>query len=299
MERSQELRIERKRFSFWLAVTSGAHLLVMLLVMALQLLFGRGEPAPKIVNVSLVSLPGPGGSALQAPEGEPGTDASAKDAAAAEEEPEREVSAVEPEPVSVSPKKTVPDAAKQKIPEKPVVKSSPAEKIPDRQAQLGKALDKLKASVNRNSAGQGPQRENNLGSALARLQQKVASQGAGASGRESGGGGSSAGSSTGRGGGGTADPYKVKIASIIQKNWEFSSHMLQNSYGMEVYVHIFILPDGTIREITYDKRAPSAYLNNSVKKALEKSSPLPQLPQDYGSGGTSIGFVFTPEGIDM
>lgn len=75
--------------------------------------------------------------------------------------------------------------------------------------------------------------------------------------------------------------------------------MLQSSYGMEVYVHIFVLSDGTIRDITYDRRAPSAYLNNSVKRALEQSSPLPPLPSDYGSGGISIGFVFTPEGIDM
>ena len=67
---------------------------------------------------------------------------------------------------------------------------------------------------------------------------------------------------------------------------------------MEVYVRINIVADGTIRQILYDKKAPSEYLNNSVKKALEKSSPLPLLPKEASGGDVWIGFVFTPEGIE-
>jgi len=299
MKRSQEFRIERRRFSFWLAVAAGMHLLVLLSALAYQHFLGSSPSPPKIVNVSLVSLPGPGGSSLPSGEGDPGQVSAEAMPQESSDAPPEAVKTVEPEQVPVPVKKTVAEPAKQKIPEKPVkekppARSEPVLKTPEKPAALGKALEKLRQSVDRKTATSGPAKQDNLGSALARLQQKVSSQG---SGKGTGGGGSSAG--TGRGGGGKADPYKVRIASIIQNNWEFSSQMLQNSYGMEVYVRIFVLDDGTIGEITYDRRAPSAYLNNSVKKALEKSSPLPPLPPDYGSGGVSIGFVFTPEGIDM
>ncbi len=293
MKRSQEFRIEKKRFSFWLAVAAGMHLLVLLSALAYQYFLGSSPNPPKIVNVSLVSLPGPGGSSLPAGEGEPGQASAETLPAEFPDVPPEAAKTDESEQAPV--KKAVSEPVKVKIPEKPV-SEKPVMKTPEKQVNLGKALEKLKQSVDRKAAVSGPAKQDNLGSALARLQQKVSSQG---SGKGTGGGGSAAGSGTGRGGGGTADAYKVRIASIIQKNWEFSSQMLQNSYGMEVYVHIFILDDGTIREITYDRRAPSAYLNNSVKRALEKSSPLPPLPSDSGSGGVSIGFVFTPEGIDM
>jgi len=301
MKRSQEFRIEKKRFSFWLAVAAGMHLLVLLSALAYQYFLGSSPNPPKIVNVSLVSLPGPGGSSLPAEDGESGQASAETLPAEFPDVPPEAAKSVESEQAPV--KKAVSEPVKVKIPEKPVrekpaVKSEPVMKTPEKQVNLGKALEKLRQSVDRKAAASGSAKQDNLGSALARLQQKVSSQGSG-KGTGGGGGGSAAGSGTGRGGGGTADPYKVRIASIIQKNWEFSSQMLQSSYGMEVYVHIFVLSDGTIRDITYDRRAPSAYLNNSVKRALEQSSPLPPLPSDYGSGGISIGFVFTPEGIDM
>jgi len=296
MKRSLELRTERKRFSFWIAVIAFMHAVLLFSVLAYQFFLGGRERPLKIVNVSLVSLSGPGGSLQPASEGEPGSmvpDGQVPEAA--QDEPPEQAKLSDPEPVTLPVRKAVPEPVKPKIPDRPAVKSTPAAK-PE---EFGKALDRLRKSVENRTAASGRQSQENLGSALARLQQKVASQ-TGQQGKGSGGGGNApSGSGSGRGGGGTADPYKVKIAAIIQKNWEFSSHMLQNSYGMEVYVHIFILPDGTIQDITYDRRAPSAYLNNSVKKALEKSSPLPPLPGDYGSGGASIGFVFTPEGIDL
>ena len=95
----------------------------------------------------------------------------------------------------------------------------------------------------------------------------------------------------------TSAPYKAKIASIIMQNWEFSKLLLKNSYGMDAYVRINILPNGTIKQIIFDKKSLSGYLNDSVKKALEKSSPLPALPKEEGVRDIWIGFVFTPEGI--
>lgn len=310
MKRSEELRIERRRFSFWLALMAGLHVSLLASAVAYQHFFGSKQRSLNIVSVSLVSLPGSGGSPLPGSGGEPGPEVQSKELPVAAENraeipAEVPVAKPEPKPLPVPERKNVVETPRQKVPEKPVPpKSVPAPAAPTRQQDLDNAFAKLRKSVDSRPSASG--RQENLGSALARLQQKVASQGGRGSGSGSG-GGSASGSGSGRGGGGTglgggggtADPYKVKIAGIIQQNWEFSSQMLRNSYGMEVYVHIFVLPDGTIRDITYDKRAPSAYLNNSVKRALEKSSPLPPLPGGQGSGGVSIGFVFTPEGIDM
>ncbi|NTW10573.1 MAG: VWA domain-containing protein, partial [Chlorobiaceae bacterium] len=131
----------------------------------------------------------------------------------------------------------------------------------------------------------------------AALKQKVGSQGA-AGGTGQGSGSGRGGMGSGFGNGGIADPYKAQLAMIITRNWEFSKAMTRSSAGMEVYVRIDILPDGTIREIVYDRRAPSEYLNMSVKRALEKSSPFPALPKDKGNPDLWVGFVFTPEGIE-
>lgn len=292
MKRGEELRIERRRFSFWLAVMAGLHLSLLLWAATYQHFFGGKQRSLNIVNVSLVALPGSGGSQPPGSDGESGPKVPPQELpVAADKRAEIPAEAPVPKPKPLPEKKNEVEPSKQKVPEKP----APA--APTRQQDLDNAFAKLRKSVESRPAASG--RQENLGSALARLQQKVASQGGRGSGSGSDAGGAS-GSGTGRGGGGgTADPYKVKIAGIIQRNWEFSSQMLRNSYGMEVYVHIFVLPDGTIRDITYDKRAPSAYLNNSVKRALEKSSPLPPLPGGYSSEGVSIGFVFTPEGVDM
>lgn len=315
MKRTQELQIERKKFTFWFAVNAGIHVFVLFSALLYQYYWGTEKKQPAIVNVSLVSLPGSGGSSSPGSGQEPGGDSErqADPSLSAElpEEPET-TRRNEPDPVvpipEISPvKKAVPEKTVQKktaekeLP-KPQLKSEPEPVARNKQEDLNKAFERLRKSVDtKSAAARQQQHQENIGNALERLNRKVASQGS-RQGSGAGGGGGSGGSAasagSGSGGGGTADPYKAKIAEIIQKNWEFSSKMLQNSYGMEVYVHITVLGDGTIHEIRYARRAPSEYLNNSVKKALDRSSPLPPLPSEYGSGGISIGFVFTPEGID-
>lgn len=293
----REVAIERKRFSFWLAAAAGMHIMLLLSAFAWQHFAGRKEPVRNVVSVSLVTLPGSGGSPLPSavPGGAPQPEVGDPAGAFPESEQEGimlEVASPEPEkpkaPETTVRKQTA--AVRKEIPE-----------APKKSENLGKALDRLRQSVESRSAEQ--QKQKSLGNALEKLQEKVARQG-GAGGNSKGADGGAGKPGTGSGGpggggGGKADPYTVRVASIIQKNWEFSSKMLQSSYGMEVYVHIFVLPDGTIRDIRYDKSSPSAYLNNSVKRALEQSSPLPPLPRENGTGGKSIGFVFTPEGIDM
>lgn len=281
MKKGQKLMTAEKKFSFWLAAAAVMHAFVLFLVLYIQLWDSGWHVKPKIVSVSLVTLPGSGGAGMRSES--PGENSSLPLVEHAVKEP--------------APEKLQPVATKQ------VQAAPPKPKVVDKPADVNLALERLKRQVEKKTPQSSqPSASSNLSKALADLQQKVKNSGrqagtgsnAGPSGSYSGRG------SVGRGSGvgGTADPYKAAIAEIIQQNWAFSKQLLKNSYGMNVYVRINILADGTIRQIVFDKRAPSEYLNNSVKKALEKSSPLPVLPKEAGGRDVWIGFVFTPEGIE-
>jgi len=267
MNKGRKLITAEKKFSFWLSFAAAMHALVLCVAFYFQIWEAGRHARVKIVSVSLVSLPGSGGSS---------------------EFSSNQVS-TETAPSSSSPADVSGNVSKQ-IPEE-TLKPEVVEKQPD----ISKALERLKQNVEKKTAVSPQPNAGSLNKALDRLKEKVRTDGvqSGAGGANpSPGGRSSAGK--GYGGGGTADPYKVEIAAIIQRNWEFSKLMLKNSYGMAVYVRINITTDGTIRQILFDRRAPSEYLNISVKKALDKSSPLPAPP----GGDEWIGFVFTPEGIE-
>ena len=314
MEKGQKPGYAEKNFSLWLVAAALTHALVIFLAIYLQILDANRIVKPKIVTVSIVSLPGSGGSYEVSEKG--GKEAAPAPSSEAPPHPAESknsvtVKAAIHEVAAVTPKKeTKPVKVKEKVPEpapvppkKVAVKPLPEKVKPkavEKPADIAKALERLKQNVDKKAASPPQPSAGSLNNALSRLQQKVKSEGNPAStgtgsGKGSGSGGRS-GAGKGYGGGGPTAPYQAEIASIIMQNWEFSKLLLKNSYGMEVYVRINILANGTINKIVFDKKAPSEYLNNSVKKALEKSSPLPLIPKEEGKGDIWIGFVFTPEG---
>ncbi len=267
-----------KKFYLWLAVAAATHLLVLWAAVFFQILNAGNNDKPKIVSVTLVSLSAPAGGAeettvqvLTKPASSPSAEQTVQQPVAKEPQPQP----------SLLPKI--------------VAEKSPASQPADNQLQ--KALDRMKQLVDQKTPPPQPSSVNTLNSALDKLQQKVKSAEAGSRGA-SGGRGAGSVEGKGYGTGGTSKSYKAAVASIIQQNWVFSGTLLKNGNGMAVYVRINILPDGTISQIIFDRRAQSEYLNNSVKKAIEKSSPLPALPKEEGSRDVWIGFVFSPEGIE-
>ncbi|MDT9546752.1 MAG: TonB family protein [Chlorobium sp.] len=260
-----------KTFSFWLSVAAGLHVAVILGLVAQQSFDSVQNFKPRVVSVSLLSLPGSGGSSEKV-----GKQVPAPQTAAA-----KKVSAPAPAPK--------PTAAK-KVPAEPVSKPEPVK--PKKEDALRSALDRLKKGVEQKKS---PSGADNLNKALSRLKAGMETSASGAGGEAAGTGTKGAGSGTG----GSADPYKASVAGIIQENWEFSGSLLRNTRGMEVFVRIRVQANGTIAQIVFDQRSPSEYLNNSVKRALEKSSPLPPFPPEYGSTQEWIGFVFTPSGIEQ
>ncbi|RXK82158.1 cell envelope integrity protein TolA [Chlorobaculum sp. 24CR] len=300
MQSRDELKQEERRFYVWIGIAAAAHVAVVVAVVVFQLLYVRMHPPLKIVNVSLVQMPGLPGPAggPKIPEAPP---------ADVEGEPEQsEPVAVKKvsEPAPKAEKKVPEPAVAKKIPEKPPAKApvkapEPAPKKPsavDERKNLQAALEKLKSKSSAEKPETGKSSAaSNLSSTLANLQKKVASGGSGSA--YSGSGSGAGGGRYGSGGGGAFDPYAAKIAGIIQNNWSFSSQMVRSAAGLEVYVSLLILPDGSVSEIRYDRKSSSEYLNNSVRVALAKSTPFPALPRDRATKGIWIGFVFTPEGI--
>ncbi|MFZ4524886.1 MAG: energy transducer TonB [Chlorobium sp.] len=279
-----------KKFYLWLAVAAAMHATVLCAAYFFQIWDAGNNVKPKIVSVTLVSLPAPAGGTPGLSDGEGG----------AEEVPASTLTMPAPSPavkqaVQQPVAKEPQQQPQQSLSPKIVVEKSPASQPADNQLQ--KALDRIKQRVYQKTPPQQPSSVSALNSTLARLQQKVNSAGAG-TGSVSGGKGVGDNGGKGYGTGGTSKSYKAAVAMIIQKNWEFSGTLLKNRDGMAVYVRINILPDGTISQILFDRKAVSEYLNNSVKKAIEKSSPLPVLPKEEGSRDVWIGFVFSPEGIE-
>lgn len=296
MQSRVELKLEQRRFYVWLGIAAAAHVAVVAAVVVLQLLYVRMHPPMKIVNVSLVQMPG-----LPGPAGgpkSPETPPAAIEKQAETPEPASAKKVAEPPP---QPAKKIPEpVAVKKIPEKAPVKApEPApkkESAVDERKNLQAALERLKSKSSSQKTETGKSAApSNLSSTLANLQKKVASGGGGLA--TSGSGSGAGGGRYGTGGGGAFDPYKARIADIIQNNWSFSSQMVRSTSGMEVYVSLLILPDGSVNEIRYDRKSSSEYLNNSVKNALAKSTPFPSLPREYGAKGIWVGFVFTPEGV--
>ena len=62
MEKGQKLKGAEKKFSYWLVAAAAMHAIVIFVAIYLQILDARRVVKPKIVSVSLVSLPGSGGS---------------------------------------------------------------------------------------------------------------------------------------------------------------------------------------------------------------------------------------------
>ncbi len=91
--------------------------------------------------------------------------------------------------------------------------------------------------------------------------------------------------------------YQAEIAYRIRKNWVFPDQVAETP-NLEAILVINILKDGKIEKIWFEKNSGNAYLDESAYKAIMKSNPLPPLPEEIGLNSYSIGFTFTPLGLN-
>ena len=120
----------------------------------------------------------------------------------------------------------------------------------------------------------------------------------GVAGARGGGGGGSTESGGGGGGAGEAGPltmYQIMIKHTIEQNWVFNNAMAGLNQDLEVRIFIKILKSGDIRDISFETRSGNNYLDESAKKAIQRSNPLPELPRGMSSYELVLGF--SPRGL--
>ncbi len=288
MRQSDEQSKERRRFVVALLTALGVHVAVLFISLFLQL---RQQPEPAVVTVSLVSLPGPGAAVPEPPGG-----GIADVEPQVVELPEKEAAEiVKPlaEPVVKPEKQAVPIEPVK--PEKKAEPAKTAEKLPEKpEKSMEETLKKLQETV----SGKQP---SEIEKTLARLQQKVDTEGPPSSlYNRAGGIGRGAGAGTGNYGAPLSpyEQYLSQVVMIITQSWSFSGELIREQGSVEAYVALTILLDGAVTDVAFDRHSSSNYFDETVKKALEKASPLPPVPADVSLSPLRIGLIFTPRGIE-
>ncbi len=245
-----------------------------------------------VVNVSLVSLPS--GKPDAGPAASPVTAAPAP--APAEKKPPQKPALKVPEPKSVptvqKPPEAVSLAPKEAKPKKSLKKESF-----DRSKIIDSAIERIEKKVEKTET-------DSVTSAIEQLKRKVAASEAQARpGHEAEASGDGAAGPAGGPGTGAARVqesiliYQAEIQYRIQKNWAFPQQLAGDNTQLEAVLAIKVLRNGEIEDIWFDKKSGNAYLDESAYKALVKSNPLPQLPNDYMRPYYKIGLRFGPKGL--
>jgi TonB family protein len=174
-------------------------------------------------------------------------------------------------------KKKASDKQKTK---KPVVK-------PKTQKSIDKALETARETLEKKIENQN---QNKIAQALSRLQKKVKGQGKAKKGQ-----GQGAAAGVGKKGYTPIDLYKMVLGSAIEQNWVFNDILARLDQKLEARILIKILKSGEIRDIIYETRSGNLYLDESAKKAIKKTNPLPPLPS--GMHSYDVVVIFTPKGL--
>ena len=273
MNNRDERKVLDRRFLTAFAVSVFLHVLLIAVSLYLQYLTGFDRLQLKTIDVSLVTLPGPGSP----------SDADMTEGLPSVPEPVKEPQTSRQSPVPIEPAK--PEAVK-KVPAKTSEKPKQPKKSP-----VEDKLKKLEQQVQQ-------KQPSDFERTLARLQQKVQEGPPSDLYKRSGPG------SFGLGDGEYGAPvspyesYLAEVVMIIRQNWSFIPQLIGEKGDIKAYVSMTIQPGGAISDITFDRKSVSEYFNDTAFKAIEKSSPLPPIPEEVGDSALRIGLVFTPQGIE-
>jgi colicin import membrane protein len=270
---------------------------------------------PSVINVSMVTLPGPpapaGGGPIEPAPPEPKPPEPQPEpvkepepiAPVPETPPEPVVQAPEPiveapepppEAISIAPKEKKTFKPKKSLkkktyePKKIVKKTEPKKppkKVPkktpkvDDSKKVANAIDQIRAKVAKTEGT----RKSGTGT----------SKSGGGTGAASGTGGSGLGAQALR----AIDIYRAVVASAIESNWAFSQQLAGGAQDLESIIVVKIKASGDIADTWFEKKSGNRYLDESVYRAVQKSTPLPPLPSDYPRRTYTLGLKFTPTGI--
>ncbi len=111
-----------------------------------------------------------------------------------------------------------------------------------------------------------------------------------------------AGVSGGFGTGGAAgviDIYKAEIYYRIQQNWAYSEQLGGGNSEMMAVLVIKIMPGGEIIDIWFERKSGNRFLDESAYRAVQKSNPLPPIPQEYNRPYYEVGLRFGAGGLNQ
>ena len=286
----------RKGFVLVCAASLLVHFLLFLSVFWLHD-FEITKPKARVVRVDLVSfVPGPvGGPELpnelvaQMPKSDTGTVSLDTKQVKVKPKIAKPVPVLKPKVSLKTKPKNLKELMAAKKKEKPKVKKKtkkPKPKI-DQEKELQKAREALAKKVE-------DQNQEQISDALKRMQAAILKKETSASAK---GVGTGKGQGTGIGKQGS-DPlllYQTVLKSIISQNWVFNDIMARMNQNLEVEVLIKILKSGEIRDVTFMTKSGNQYLDESAKKAIKRSNPLPELPK--GMPDYDLIVNFTPKGL--
>ena len=92
--------------------------------------------------------------------------------------------------------------------------------------------------------------------------------------------------------------YQNYIALIIEKNWSYNEQISKTTKSLETLIVFKVMPDGTIKDIIFEKESEDDYLNESAYKAIIKSNPVSPHPRGIAENFVLIPLKFTPSGIN-
>ena len=281
---------EQRRLYRTMAVSGVIHLVVIGLLMAAPRFGHRSSMTAPIISVDLVSMPKSAG-----PPGPPAARPAAKKTAAkatpAKPPPAKKAVVIEKQPeISLKP-------AKKRAKSLPRKKVSLKEKTFKPPAVKKKAIKEMAREVEKTET-------QSRQAALDALAKKVATQEvARQSVQPSDAPAAAAG--TGGEGGGVAGfrvsqaegVYSYEAGQTIESNWAYSEQLAGGASDLEVLIGVKVLASGEIADVWFDKRSGNRYFDESARKAVLKSNPLPPFPPELRKSFFKFGLKFRPEGV--
>ncbi len=79
----------------------------------------------------------------------------------------------------------------------------------------------------------------------------------------------------------TMEIYFYDLKSHVLGNWAFPDYLAEGQRNLKAIMLITIEKDGTISDIWFDQRSGNSYFDETVERAVRKSSPFRALPDEH------------------
>lgn len=91
--------------------------------------------------------------------------------------------------------------------------------------------------------------------------------------------------------------YAEKVKSAIRSQWALAALDSLKTGGLEARIVIVVSRDGRVMDVQVEKQSGNAMFDESAKRAVQKASPLPPMPDAIGVPTYTFGLRFRPEGL--